>query len=158
GIAIANPNNAPASVSFFFTDASGNQSGPAGSLTVPANGQIAQFLDQPPLKVYSTPTFQGTFSFTSTLPVGVVALRGFTNERGEFLMSTLPVVDTTAAVKTGILVIPHFADGGGWSTQIFLVNPTDSLMTGSMNFDDPSGRATTVTIGTSSALGFTYSI
>jgi len=64
------------------------------------------------------------------VPVGVIAPRGLTNERSEFLMSTLPVIDTTAPPGSGTVVVPHFADGGGWVTQILLVNPTDNPMTG----------------------------
>ncbi len=158
GIAISNPNSAAVTLSFNFTDALGNPGGPTGNMTIPANGQVAQFLDQAPLKTYTSATFQGAFSFTSSLPVGVVALRGFTNERGEFLMSTLPVVDTKAAARTGVLVIPHYADGGGWATQIFLVNPTDNTLTGTLSFDDPSGRPATVTIGGTSGVSFQYSI
>src|SRR5204862_1488113 len=46
GVAIANPNNQPATVSFFFTDQNGNFG--SGSTIIPANGQLAKFLDQSP--------------------------------------------------------------------------------------------------------------
>jgi hypothetical protein len=157
GLAIANPNGSPASISFYFTDANGNPAG-SGSTTVGANQQIAQFLDQSPFKVYTTSTFQGTFSFTSNVPIAVVALRGFTNERGDFLMSTLPVIDTTAAPNSGTTVVPHFADGGGWITQVFLVNPTDNPMTGSLQMMNPAGAAVNVTIGGQTNNSFPYSI
>src|SRR5437870_12246588 len=127
GLAIANPNNSTATIHFFFTDAAGNDLG-SGSTTIAANGQLAKFLDQEPFN--GPPSFQGTFSLTSDVPVGVIALRGLTNERSEFLMSTLPVIDTTAPPGSGTVVVPQFADGGGWVTQIFLVNPTDNPMTG----------------------------
>src|ERR1041385_4403 len=51
GIAIANPNSSPATINFSFKDATGAAAG-SGALTVQPNGQIAQFLDQAPLKVY----------------------------------------------------------------------------------------------------------
>jgi hypothetical protein len=157
GVAIANPNSTPATINFSFTDATGASAG-TGSTTIPANAQIAQFLDQPPLRVYSTPTFQGTFNFTSSVPVGVVALRGLTNERGDFLMSTLPVIDTTVTPANGTIVVPHFADGGGWITQIFLVNPTGNPMSGTVQFTDANGAAVNVSIGGRSASSFPYSI
>jgi len=47
GVAIANPNPESAVVNFSFTDASGEDFG-LGSVTIPPNGQIAQFLTQPP--------------------------------------------------------------------------------------------------------------
>jgi glycosyl hydrolase family 42 (putative beta-galactosidase) len=157
GLAIANPNSGPAVINFYFTDAGGNAAG-SGSTTITANRQIAQFLDQPPFNVYSGSTFQGTFTFTSSVPVAVVALRGFTNERGEFLMSTLPVIDITAAASTGTLVVPHFADGGGWTTQVLLVNPTDNSMIGSLQFLDGAGAPANVTIGAQTGSSFAYSV
>src|SRR5207244_2276518 len=44
GIAMANPNSSDATVSFFFTDSNGASFG-NGSLTIPAHGQIAHFLN-----------------------------------------------------------------------------------------------------------------
>ena len=44
GLAMANPNSQPATVTFFFTDSNGNSGN--GSTTIPANGQIAKFLNQ----------------------------------------------------------------------------------------------------------------
>ena len=157
GVAIANPNNSVATINFSFRDVTGAVVG-SSSTTVQPNRQIAQFLDQAPLKVYPGTTFQGTFNFTSNVPVGVIALRGLTNDRNDFLMSTLPVIDTTTTASTGTVVVPHFADGGGWITQIFLVNPTDTAMSGTVQFTDPNGAPSNVTISGRTASSFTYSI
>jgi hypothetical protein len=158
GIAIANPNTSAANISFFFTDAAGNLAG-SGTTTIQTNQQIAQFLDNATFKVYPGTTFQGTFSFTSDQPVAVVALRGLFNERGDFLMSTLPVIDTTLPPSSGTVVVPHFADGTGWTTQIFLVNPTDSAMTGNVQFiDNATGTPRNVTIAGQTGSSFPYSI
>jgi sugar lactone lactonase YvrE len=143
GIAIANPNNQTATIQFFFTDLSGNDLG-AGSTTIGAGQQIARFLDNDPFKTFAGPTFQGTFSFTSDIPVAVVAIRGLLNERQEFLMSTLPVVDTTLPPIPGPAVIPHFSSGAGWSTEILLVNPTDDATSGNVEFRDESGATANV--------------
>jgi hypothetical protein len=138
GLAIANPNSVAATISFFFTDANG-QNQLSGSTTIPANSQIAAFLDQPPfltpgLNPPSLSTLR-TFTFVSNVPVGVVALRGLTNERSEFLITTLPVTPLDQPyTATAPVVFPHFADGGGWKTHVILVNPTDSTLTGSLRF------------------------
>jgi hypothetical protein len=130
GLAIANPNDTAAEITFFFTDSSGTDFG-SGNLTLGSNAQTAKFLDQDPFN--SGASVEGSFTFTSSLPVSVAALRGFTNEGDEFLMTTLPVASLTPAVVDTIY-FPHFADGGGWTTQVILVNPTDAAISGAVQF------------------------
>jgi len=132
GIAFANPNSQDAAISFYFTDAAGNDFG-QGSFTLSANHQMAAFLNQAPFN--GRALMQGTFSFSSSVPVGVIAVRGFTNERSEFLITTLPV----AAISTSsnATILPQFADGGGWTTQIILTNPSDNPLTGTVQFFGP---------------------
>src|SRR3989442_3360626 len=113
GIAIANPNDSTATISFYFTDTSGTNFG-SGVTTIAAKQQIAAFLNEAP--------FNGTanarsFTFTSSVPVGAISLRGFVNERSDFLMTTLPVAPVTST-SNSILVLPQYASGGGWTTQI----------------------------------------
>jgi hypothetical protein len=136
GVAIANPNSRPATVSFYFTDSAGNFG--SGSTVIPSNGQLAKFLDQPPYNGRSS--FTGTFTFTSSVAVSVIALRGLTNERGEFLITTLPVADLSVPASQNTLQFSHYADGGGWTTQVGLVNPSDAVLTGAVQFRDPSGH------------------
>ena len=93
GIAIANPNDQPATVSFYFTNAGGSFGN--GTTTIPAKGQIAGFLDQAPFS--SGLSLSGSFTFSSPIPIAAIAMRGLTNERGEFLITTLPVVDLSAS-------------------------------------------------------------
>ena len=130
GIAMANPNDTAATVGFFFTDREGIDSG-HGTLTLEPREQIAQFLDEAPFN--GGAAVWGTFTFSSDLPVAVIALRGFVNERSEFLMTTLPVAPL-AVPTTDTVYFPHFAAGGGWTTQVILVNPTHAPISGSVQF------------------------
>ena len=130
GVAFANPSSSQATVSFFFTDDSGNDFG-NGSLTIPAHGQIAHFLNEAPFN--ASQPMSGTFTFTSNVPVSAIAIRGRTNERSEFLVTTLPVADLNAGAS-GPVYFPHFADGGGWTTQFVLVNPSDRMINGTISF------------------------
>jgi sugar lactone lactonase YvrE len=155
GFAIANPNSQPASINFYFTDLAGNNLG-SGTTMIQANQQIARFLDSDPFKTFGDATFQGTFSFTSDIPVAVLAIRGFRNERNEFLMSTLPVIDITALSPSGTAVVPHFSDGGGWTTQILLVNPGDTVLAGTVEFRGDDGSLTNVSIAGQTQNTFTY--
>ena len=130
GIALANPNNSQATVSFVFTNESGNDFG-SGSLTIPAHGQIAHFLNEAPFNA-PQPT-SGTFTFSSDVPVSAIAIRGLTNERSEFLVTTLPVANPDVSGSSAVF-FPHFADGAGWTTQFVLVNPSDRAINGSVSF------------------------
>jgi hypothetical protein len=138
GIALANPNNVAVTVSFYFTDSAGTNTG-NGSTVIPANSQMALFLNEAP---FSGPTpFFGTFTFMSSLLISAVGLRGFSNERSEFLSTTIPVISPGGAPADPV-TIPHFADGGGWATQVVLVNPADTAINGNVQFADRSGRVT----------------
>jgi hypothetical protein len=157
GFAIANPNDQPAIIAFDFTALGDADIFGSGSTTIPAHGQMAKFLNEPPFN--GTP-LNGTFTFRSSIPVAVIALRGLTNERGEFLITTLPVVDLNAPPPTGTIAIPQFADGGGWTTQILLVNPSDRPINGTVQFVDQSGDPASVAVNSESNTGtsFDYSI
>src|SRR2546427_12841350 len=96
----------------------------SGTTTIPANGQIAKFIDGTPFKTFAGAAFQGTLTFSSNVPIGAMTIRSLINERGDFLMSTLSVIDTASAPATGTVVVPHFADGGGSTTIIVLVHLT----------------------------------
>ncbi len=147
GLAIANPNDAPATINFYFTDTEGVRFA-EGTYVLDAGRQISKFLNQTPFN--GGDTVLGTFTFTSSLPIAVIALRGLTNRDGEFLMTTLPVAPlaapltpfTTDTAYQGTVYFPHFADGGGWATQVILVNPTVRTITGTVEFLG-QGSATT---------------
>jgi hypothetical protein len=136
GLAIANPNADPVTLSFTFTDESGRDVY-SNSASIPAYGQISAFLNEAPFN--GPASFSGSFTFISSKSVAVVALRGVTNERADFLITTLPVADLNSTRLTTPTVFPHFADGAGWTTTITLVNPTDNAISGTLQFVDPAG-------------------
>ena len=126
GVAFANPNAQDARLSFYFTDADGRDFN-QGTMTIPAKGQVARFLDDPPFNAGTLA--MGTMTFSSDVAIGAIALRGYNNERSEFLMTTLPVIEL-AARTSDALIFPQFAAGGGWSTEILLVNSSENTLTG----------------------------
>jgi hypothetical protein len=132
GIALANPSDQDTVVSFYFTDANG-MNVRSGSFALSGNRQIAAFLDEQP---FSGPaSMEGTFTFNaSPAPVSAIALRGFTNERGEFLMTTLPVSPLAQGFQGSVMMFPHFVEGGGWTTGVVLINPTDAPLSGRVEF------------------------
>ena len=164
GLAIANPNDVPATIRFYFTDTTGTNLG-SGNFELGEHEQTAKFLNQEPFNEAlpdGSPVL-GTFTFESSVPIAVIALRGFTNEADEFLMTTLPVAPLSPASEETVY-IPHFAAGGGWVTQVILVNPTDSTIAGTVGFLGPgSGTAAAspviLTLGDgSTGSDFDYSI
>jgi hypothetical protein len=136
GIALANPGDEAATVSFHFTDAGGTDFG-NGATIIPPRQQIAAFLNELPFN--GPNSILGTFSFSSSVPIAAIALRGFSNERGEFLITTLPVAEP-GTPPAGGATIAHFASGGGWATQLLLVNPTDAPINGSAQFINQTGQ------------------
>ena len=160
GLALANPNDTAATVAFFFTNSEGIDSG-HGTFTLGPREQIARFLDEAPFNGGSE--MWGTFTFTADRPVAVIALRGFVNERSEFLMTTLPVAPI-AVPTTGTVYFPHFAAGGGWTTQVILVNPTHAPISGNVQFfgsgseTEAAGAATLTLADGRSGSTFSYAI
>ncbi len=137
GLAIANAGTNDAIISFSFTAADGTTSG-QGSIVVPARTQVAQFVDVRPGDFGPR---KAVLTFDSSSPVFVGAFRALTNERSEFIASALPVIDSN--ISQGTILIPQFADGGGWTTQIVMINSSTQIMRGDLQFVDQETRAVT---------------
>ena len=159
-MAIANPNSQPAVVTFTVINGTG-ATVKADSRTIGPNSQVAGFLTESPYSIANG--FQGTLSFTSTAPVGVIALRSLVNERSDFLITTLPVIDLSKSASIYSSRAAFRAVGDGWGTQIILVNPTDSVQTGTVQFFGPgsgntAGAAVTVNVDGSPTTTASYCV
>jgi hypothetical protein len=155
GIAFVNNENVAAVISFYFTDAKGVDFG-HGSFTLEGKHSISPFLNQAPFNLRTS--MQGTLTFNSSLPVTVTGIRGLTNESGELLMTTQPVSSLDAPTARTSIIFPYFSDGGGWSTQLVLVNPTDAPVTGVFQFFGPASPGTAVSTLTMTVNGVTGSL
>jgi hypothetical protein len=143
GVAVANPSTNPASVVFELNTLSGASTGLTGSMTVPASGQIAVFLGQIPGFGTLTNPFQGVLRVSTPAAGGisVVGIRGRYNERGDFLLTTTQPTDESHP-PSGEQFFPHFADGGGYTTQFILFNGgPDQASSGSLRFFAQSGQS-----------------
>src|SRR5262249_11359012 len=56
------------------------------------------------------------------------------------------------------ITVPHIAMGGGWSTELILVNPTGAFLNGTLIFRDPGGRPISVAIDGVVASNSTYTV
>ena len=126
GIALVNPGTTAATVTFTLSN------GQESVLTMAAGEQRARFIHEvfPSLE---TTTFTGTASIRSSTPVAVTALRGTLNELSEFVIATVPL-SVGPAPANEITVFPQIADGAGYSTELILLNPGASSITGTLEF------------------------
>src|SRR5204862_8086254 len=99
GIAIANLAEIPLTLTMELTTLRGDLVAVSGSLTVPARGQVAKFLNELPGFSAVQSSFQGVLriSTNSSGAISVIGLRGRFNERRAFLLATTPDINEDAA-------------------------------------------------------------
>jgi hypothetical protein len=73
---------------------------------------------------------------TSNVPIGLVALRGTVNDRNEFIITTVPA--SSASTTNDMIVFPQIADGSGYATELILLNPASTPVSGSLEFSFPA--------------------
>jgi N-acetylneuraminic acid mutarotase len=149
GIAVANNNSAAATLTYILRSVTGSELS-RGHGSVQGGGHFACFIDG--LKNNAAPDFDlppdfqtnilfGSLEIMSDSPISVLALRGTTSQRGEFLMTTTPVADPTPPGEGGPIYFPQFVDGGGYTTSLILLNTSDTMEMGTLqvmdNFGDP---------------------
>jgi hypothetical protein len=135
GVAIVNPQDTAVQIVFSLIDSQG-QDGPQGFLILKPHEKVSKFASESPF--FSDSEFEGTLTLSATQAIAVTAFEGLNNERGEFLMSDAGVLDLATA-STIPPVLAHFANGGGWTTQILMVNPYDRALSGFLAFFDDTG-------------------
>lgn len=144
GIALVNYNgpSTTANVTLSLTSLDGtfNQ---ATTLTVPPNGHVAQFIDQ----LYDTGVvpgnFQGMLTLTSNAPIALITLRLTANQIGDNLYSTLPVANLNLP-PVGNQYLVQIVNGGGYATQIILINTSGSDGSVRIPFLDDNGNVVAV--------------
>ena len=141
GLALTNPSTAPLTINISMTRLDGSSLGLTGSVTVPASGQTALFLNQIPGFSGLPQNVQGVLRISAPSNVAVVGLRGRYNERGEFLITTTPPVGEDETASTTELVFPHILEGGGYTTQFTLFSGTaGQASAGSLRFYNQAGQ------------------
>jgi hypothetical protein len=123
-LTIFNPGTEEVEIAYYFT--TGENTSLFGSFKLPAKSQSSSLLSTQP---YNFPqNLEGTTTVTTTGPVVMTALRVDTT--GSVPVNThVPIINPYEANKIPV-TIPHFVDGGNWSTRYFLVNPTETTITG----------------------------
>jgi hypothetical protein len=119
GVALANPTAVPVVATLELTRDDQIVTAPVvREVTIPANGQIAKFVNEliPDLPT----TFTGVLRITSPTPITAIGLRGTVNERNHFLITTLPSVVEGADFVNSELLFPHIVAGGGFTTEFIV--------------------------------------
>jgi hypothetical protein len=138
GLAMTSTTGQSGTVELELTRLDGTSTGLKTSVAVPASGQVSRFLNE--LFPTLTGPFQGTLRATSSSSFTMIGLRARYNERGDFLITTVPPVDETQAATSAESVFPHFADSGGYSTQFILFGAGGQPSVGSLRSVSPGGQ------------------
>lgn len=128
-LSIMNPTDAEITVDFYFAGEDGEPFN-FSSFTLPALGHLSALLTDAPFSIPAENS--GSLTFTTSVPVYAAALRVDTTAASpvnNYIPIVQPNKDTPDFAPT---VIPHFADGLGWYTQFYLVNPTESPLEGEL--------------------------
>ena len=74
--------------------------------------------------------------------ISVVGLRGRTNERNDFLITTTPPTLESAPATSAEMLFPHLVNGGGYTTQFILFSGTaGQISSGTLLFYKTDGTA-----------------
>lgn len=165
GVAIVNPNSTNVNVNLTLRKKDGTTAA-TGTLNVPSHQQVAKMVTD----LFATPSavpvgFAGTLVITSagtsSLPISVMGLRF----RGANF-STIPVTNlagdagplpniTEDAGGPGAVLLPQFAAGGGWATELVLVNSNTGPMTVRVDLFKQDGTALTTSLNGTKGSSFT---
>jgi len=127
-ITMVNRSDEDAAVTVYFTP-NGGGAVLDRSFTLAGHAQLSGFIYAQPFNI---PVDQiGTLVYTSTTPLSTIALRA--GSGGPPVNIYLPIQNLNR-VSTNPSTIPQIADGGGWFSQISLVNPMDVPISGEIRF------------------------
>jgi hypothetical protein len=169
GIAMANPNNALASITLTLRRSDGTLFTTA-TTTISTRRQVARLITElfpsPPSGGFSGQTvipaeFSGSLQITSTVPISVVGVKF----RGQNY-STIPVTDLAPsntpipAMSSGVgglgaVLFPQFVTGGGWATEIVIVNTTANSLTVRLDVFTPDGTPLNIRLNGQTSSSFT---
>jgi len=155
GVAIAAPFLA-ASVTLQLRAADGSLAA-TSTLELSTGAQVARFAAELFPNFIFPADFRGTITLTGTQPVTAVTLRTAINDASEFLMTTLPVADLDV-LQGSAAYLPHFADGGGFQTDVILLNSGSTPITGALDFRALDGTPQTLRINGADSSSLRYTI
>ena len=114
---------------------------------IPAGGQVAMFLNQVPGFETLAAPFEGVLRVAASgAGVTGTGFRGAFNERGNVLFTTTGPLSEDAGAP-GMLVFPHIAEGGGYTTQFVVISGAAGQRdSGLLRFFNQQGNPLNVTL------------
>jgi hypothetical protein len=160
GVAIVNPNASSENVTLTLRDNTGKTLGSA-IIPVLSHQQVSKFETELFSSQSAVPKdVTGTLTITATDPVSVIGLRF----RGANF-STLPVTNlsntgTLPAIATGVggtgaVLLPQFAAGGGWATEVVIANDGTASMTVRVDLFTKDGKPLSAALNNQTSSSFT---
>ncbi len=169
GIAIANPNAALASVTLTLRKADGTDFSTT-TLTVNSRRQTSKLVTElfpPPApgtfttQVPIPAEFTGTMAVASTVPISFLGLKF----RGS-AYSMVTLIDSSTTINPvpvissgvgglGAVILPQFVTGGGWATEVGILNTTNGSLTVRLDVFTPDGNPLLVKLNDTTASSFT---
>jgi hypothetical protein len=175
GVALANPGSTSSAIILTLSDTTGSPVGTPVTITLQSQQQLARFVSDLFSADVVGAALQAQLRMQSSTPFAVIGLRFSGTD-----FSTLPVVMNTSSagmpsrtLTSGLtastplagtiggnaaVILPQFAMGGGWATQIAIVNNSASAMSGRIDVLDASGNPMAVKLNGAEQSTFTYSI
>jgi hypothetical protein len=160
GIGLVNPGAEAANVTLTLRKEDGATLA-TKMLSLPAKQQISQYVTE----MFADRSdiagdFAGMLGITSTRPVGVIGLRfrgiNFSTIPVQNLSERNPMPEISAGVGgTGAVLLPQFAAGGGWATEIVIGNTSGSSMTVRLDLFKSDGTPLTAKLNGESKSSFT---
>jgi enterochelin esterase-like enzyme len=162
GIGVVNYGFNTANITYTLVNTSGSAIA-TGYGSLASGNHIAKFINQleETASGFILPSnFQfASLDIVSDQPLSITALRMTTNQRNEPLFTTTPVADMNQSLVDIPIYFPQFADGGGWTTSLILLNTSGSDESGSFDIQDAGGHPLAVhEIDGITASSFTYVI
>jgi hypothetical protein len=133
GAVLTNVAPVPATVEVRAVDESGGDAGIA-SLTVPAGGQVAVSTSQ--VLAGASPSFAGTVTLASDIPLYAVGWLRLVNERSEEIVAGFPLL----ADGEPAAAFPLAMDGDSWRSEWWLFNPSAAEARTELTFRGADGR------------------
>jgi len=163
GVAIVNPNSSNVNVTMTLNKNDGSQLATT-TVNIPARQQISKFVTELFARQGVPADVTGTVTVTSTdatLAVSVIGLRF----RGSNF-STLPATSLSSATVslptfasgiggTGAILLPQFAAGGGWVTELVLANTGPTNLTVRVDLFNADGTPLSAALNGQTANSFT---